>query len=979
MASPSSGGSLSYVPTPVERPYFEGLFAAADTQGGGQIGGAQAVPFFQRSQLPTEALRNIWTIADQPPTNALDHRKFAVAIRLIQLLQNGKQGEGPTLQAPQGVDLRPVYFEGISGVSVPLPSMEQQQHPHQPQPQIPPVQQQPHPQQQQQYPQQQHAHHTPPRPPSSASQYAPPVQQQQQPPRPPPSTSMALTPQDPYTLPPNEQARYESIFAEYTQPDGFVHGKEAVALFSKSGLPQTQLASIWNMVDTPVDNKLDKVEFAIAMHLIVCISKKNLPMPPSLPLSLKQLKSQAPPPTSMQTQLPTGATSSQGLPYQQEHQQHQPQQQQIHRTMTNDAGSVASVPPPPVISGGPPRSIQLQPQSQQPPPSGLSVSASLQGPPPLPARGEGALSISDAFEGLSVDGAAGSSFLPQTLAPASFGAPNNLGTTASFDNASHASNTGAVSDVGGGIPSPGRNAASSFAMGPPAIVTATSPAPAPKTTQQLASSYSMGDSTQELEKLKDVLQKLQAENIALKAQLGTMTGDEKDVLKQLGATVAEISTLSNELTTVRAQVLASKSRLVEATAELQAAKEKKSVVKDLISEASETKSAIQQAHTGVEEAIEMAKAPPPAANGFDGDLFDFGGAAPAPSGPVAQDSSYASNAESMHPNPITEPPAYQNNQVLKTVASNDSEYGQLKEAVLSTDTFNSSYGEASKAGLSNYASHYGQLETVTSYESNQSDGGPGHNRTASAASLGFDSSMVMGGAPLDYSTGSTLAGPPPPTDRYQGKNADDHNSTPSIGDVNELRRRAKEAEDVARDAEESRQQVAAQVEELRRVADEAEAEARKHLAGGDGKKKKVGMLGRGKKRDAKEGERLALEAKTKKDTFLQAQSQANDAQALALDTKREADRLRQQAEEAEINAASAASMQHSQPVAPSQQPSNGYPAPAATPAYGTGMGQQPQYGGTSFGGQYNPNVMGSGGVEIPTPSGGEDPYSNPFG
>jgi septal ring factor EnvC (AmiA/AmiB activator) len=237
----------------------------------------------------------------------------------------------------------------------------------------------------------------------------------------------------------------------------------------------------------------------------------------------------------------------------------------------------------------------------------------------------------------------------------------------------------------------------------------------------------------------------------------------------------------------------------------------------------------------------------------------------------------------------------------------------------------------------------------------------------------------MGGAPLDYSTGSTLAGPPPPTDRYQGKNADDHNSTPSIGDVNELRRRAKEAEDVARDAEESRQQVAAQVEELRRVADEAEAEARKHLAGGDGKKKKVGMLGRGKKRDAKEGERLALEAKTKKDTFLQAQSQANDAQALALDTKREADRLRQQAEEAEINAASAASMQHSQPVAPSQQPSNGYPAPAATPAYGTGMGQQPQYGGTSFGGQYNPNVMGSGGVEIPTPSGGEDPYSNPFG
>ena len=49
----------------------------------------QAVQFFQRSKLPMDALKNIWIVADQPPTNYLDHAKFAVAVRLIQCIQNG--------------------------------------------------------------------------------------------------------------------------------------------------------------------------------------------------------------------------------------------------------------------------------------------------------------------------------------------------------------------------------------------------------------------------------------------------------------------------------------------------------------------------------------------------------------------------------------------------------------------------------------------------------------------------------------------------------------------------------------------------------------------------------------------------------------------------------------------------------------------------------------------------------------------------
>jgi hypothetical protein len=109
----------------------------------------------------------------------------------------------------------------------------------------------------------------------------------------------------------------------------------------------------------------------------------------------------------------------------------------------------------------------------------------------------------------------------------------------------------------------------------PAPVPAPVPAPQPQSTHSMAASYDMGDSNQELVKLQTVLQKLQAENISLKAQMGTMTEEEKGVQKEVGATVAEISNVSNELATLRGAVLAAKSRLLEASAQLRAAREKK--------------------------------------------------------------------------------------------------------------------------------------------------------------------------------------------------------------------------------------------------------------------------------------------------------------------------------------------------------------------------------------------------------------------
>lgn len=61
--------------------------------------------------------------------------------------------------------------------------------------------------------------------------------------------------------------------------------------------------------------------------------------------------------------------------------------------------------------------------------------------------------------------------------------------------------------------------------------------------------------------------------------------------------------------------------------------------------------------------------------------------------------------------------------------------------------------------------------------------------------------------------------------------------------------------------------------------------------------------------EQKEIERLGMDARDKKDALLLAQSQLKDAESLAMATKREAERLNKEAEDAQMSAAAAASMQ----------------------------------------------------------------------
>jgi hypothetical protein len=152
----------------------------------------------------------------------------------------------------------------------------------------------------------------------------------------------------------------------------------------------------------------------------------------------------------------------------------------------------------------------------------------------------------------------------------------------------------------------------------------------------------------------------------------------------------------------------------------------------------------------------------------------------------------------------------------------------------------------------------------------------------------------------------------------------------------------------------------------------------------------------------KEAERLALDARQKKEAMLQVQAQLKDAEALAKATKEEAEKLHKEAETIELKAAQAASMQHNMPVSqnnmssfsmdynkssmpPPQPDTNGFGAPMGSGGTVGIVAAPPLSGGTvgmvsapPTGDNFNPNVMGSGGTEIPVPAGFDDPYSNPF-
>ncbi|TMW64200.1 hypothetical protein Poli38472_012822 [Pythium oligandrum] len=218
-------------PSPQEQQYFDLLFSMADEEKRNAIGGRIAVAFFSRSNVDKNILREIWSIADSHQKSELSRNEFHVAMRLISMAQRGE---------PINVQR---FFE-LAGMPYSLPTLEG----------VPP-----------------------PPPAQSPMPQAPPQVHT-------PSTGGST---GPYAITAEEKTRYDGIFQQYdTDHDGFLLGGEAVGLFGMSGLDRGVLRQVWSLADRGQDSRLDIQEFYIAMHLIVCVSKRNLPLPAEVPSEL---------------------------------------------------------------------------------------------------------------------------------------------------------------------------------------------------------------------------------------------------------------------------------------------------------------------------------------------------------------------------------------------------------------------------------------------------------------------------------------------------------------------------------------------------------------------------------------------------------------------------------------------------------------------------------------------------------------------
>ncbi|KHJ91425.1 EF hand, partial [Oesophagostomum dentatum] len=81
------------------------------------------------------------------------------------------------------------------------------------------------------------------------------------------------------------QMKYDSIFESLSPIDGKLPGAKVRPVLLNSGLSPAILAKIWELADQDKDGQLDRIEMAVAMHLVYR-ALQNEPVPPVLPRSL---------------------------------------------------------------------------------------------------------------------------------------------------------------------------------------------------------------------------------------------------------------------------------------------------------------------------------------------------------------------------------------------------------------------------------------------------------------------------------------------------------------------------------------------------------------------------------------------------------------------------------------------------------------------------------------------------------------------
>jgi hypothetical protein len=278
------------------------------------------------------------------------------------------------------------------------------------------------------------------------------------------------------------------------------------------------------------------------------------------------------------------------------------------------------------------------------------------------------------------------------------------------------------------------------------------------------------------------------------------------------------------------------------------------VLKDLIAEATATKNAIDEAVVGIDEAVTSTASLKANGNTVmlspsetnDVDLFAFDG---------GYNNKTSTEVSLAIPSVASEPQQYTFSSGGGTGTSTEESgfasappampAAYTRPTLVTNDERNQSTTSIGGFDLNNFMGSGGGGYLLSPQTQQQSAGTP----AAISGLTSFGSSY--GSSPVS----SSLADPTAGDHGALGTLAASVGSGTSLEEVNELRRRAKEASDVAHDAERSCSVLEAQLDEARRIADEAvakhrhEAEAAAAAAEEEQEKKgkRKGFLGRGKK------------------------------------------------------------------------------------------------------------------------------------
>jgi hypothetical protein len=107
---------------------------------------------------------------------------------------------------------------------------------------------------------------------------------QSYPPAPQPVAALGDPIANKWNVTPDLLIKYQGFFAqEPKDPAGRIPGREMAKFLEQSGLERGMIVRILELSDLDRDTCFDQDEFALAMHVALCVSKRGMPLPTRLP------------------------------------------------------------------------------------------------------------------------------------------------------------------------------------------------------------------------------------------------------------------------------------------------------------------------------------------------------------------------------------------------------------------------------------------------------------------------------------------------------------------------------------------------------------------------------------------------------------------------------------------------------------------------------------------------------------------------